>query len=159
MVYRSPGGEVLIDTTDPENVNGLVPDFFDEVVAQLGDSYGTELGLEWVLAPTTQDCFTSVHEGSSDAACGYWYATGTWTNPATNETVARPIAFNLLHCPTFYDSGNIITLSSSGIDSYGALVAAIQDAPGPVTICVHGTFNPVVCIASQSPNRDDSRRR
>lgn len=157
VTYRTVDGEIIIGTDEPDNVTGLLADLFQSIVAEIGATYGVpDLKLEWILNDTAQDSLLSVYEGQSDAACGYWYPVGTFVEPMSNKTVARPVAFSMTHCPTFYENNVINTLADSGIDSFASLAEAIRASGGVVTMCVPGTVARkagivVVCVALVEP--------
>lgn len=135
----APDGTVLIDSTQGNNtVTGIIADFWETVVAGLSDNNGEEIALEWTVFETSQDTFDAVYNNEADSACGFWLPDGHWTDPVSNQQLARPLAFSMFQCPIFYKTSYIYTASNTQINRYVSLVAAIDRINSPIYICVAG---------------------
>jgi len=142
VTFSAAGGEILIDTVGgADSIQGLIPEFWRTLVNDnLSVRYERDpaLRLEWALYPTSQDVFTALQAGDIDAACGYWLPDASWIDPSSGATLARPLAFSMMHCPSFYETLFVYTLASGSIDSFRSLLDAAAAFDGAFNVCVQG---------------------
>lgn len=130
-----------MDTRDPDNVSGSVNTFWEKLVSNFGEEYGTTVSLEWVLFDTSNDALTALYNGEVDADCGNWVTNADWVDPDTGASYARALAFSTMHCPLWYSQNYVYTLAGSVISSISSLVKAIEASQNPVTVCVTNDEN------------------
>lgn len=138
QAFFTADGITLLDTSNPEDIQGLVANLFEQIVADLAVRYNMSLDLEWILLDSSVETFTALANNEVDSACGWWIPNGDWTNPDSGEVLARPLAFSMMQCPTLMQLRPVFTLIESGIDSYTALIEAIEATAGPFYVCVPG---------------------
>jgi len=137
QVFTSPDGQhAYIDTTNPPQVVGLVPDYWARLVQTLGEMYNTSLSLEWILTASSSSTFAALYDGEIDSACGYWSAQAPWNS--SSGLISRAYDFSLMACPTFLQASYVYAPVVSGIDSISSLSAAIDATNGSYPICVTG---------------------
>lgn len=129
------GDLVYIDTTDPTKVSGVGADFWNRTIEFLSEAYATDIQLEWVLTPG--ESLTQLYTGDVEAVGPYAYPVGTWTTP-DNDVVARTLYFSFFQCPFLFETVPIIAPVSSAINSFDALVQAIDESPEMFAVCVNG---------------------
>lgn len=126
---------VLVNSTDPNNVTGLLVEFWNALIADMGVAYNTELSVKWDLEEISQDCIDSLLAGGADSLCGYWAPNGIWKD-AQNFVHARGLFLSTMQCPTFLERRQIYTLAGSTITTFQELLVAIDDGSVSSDVCV-----------------------
>lgn len=137
LIYATSQGEVILDTTDPANVTGAIPDFFERLIQQTGTLYDRELTLAWELFNSSQQALVALQSGEIEANCAYWNPDGSF-RARDGALVARGLAFSTLQCPVFAQDDYIYTPADGSLTSLGLLIQAVDS--GEVTkVCVSGS--------------------
>lgn len=134
-------GQVLIDTTDPNNVQGAIVDWWDELGKELGRMYGkNSFRVKWnATLERSQQVLAALQDGSIDSACGRWGPDGFY-NDANGKKLPRSVAFSAQICSTYAQTGHIYTARSSNITSFSKLIAGIDN----------GTVKTITALGSTS---------
>jgi len=92
-------GQVLLDTADPNNVQGALVDWWEALGKELGRMYGkNSFQVKWnATLSKSQEVLTSVQNGTYDAACARWAPDGFW-NDANGKQIPRSVAFSAQVC-------------------------------------------------------------
>jgi hypothetical protein len=126
FVYTTIDGQVMLDTSDPENVSGALVDLFDAIGTAMGKAYGVaNLSVRWDLAADSQALLEKLENDEVDAACARWAPDAIWNDGGVS--VARGLTFSPSQCSTYSEDTYVWTLGSSGITTLDLLGAAISE--------------------------------
>lgn len=121
-------GQVLLDTIDPNNVQGVLVDWWDELGKELGRMYGkSSFDVKWNASfANSQQVLSAVQNGTFDVACARWAPDGFWTD-TSGAMLPRSIAFSTQLCSTYAQMGHIYTKLSSNITTFEQFIQAIDN--------------------------------
>mmetsp|Transcript_5737 Transcript_5737/g.7469 ORF Transcript_5737/g.7469 Transcript_5737/m.7469 type:complete len:335 (+) Transcript_5737:82-1086(+) len=139
-VLTTQGGLLVLDTSDPNNPQGALVEWWAALITKVSDYYNRPLSISWDLSEvTSQGTLDLVTHGDADAACARWAMDGFYVDPYRGK-LPRALAFSVQHCFTYMETSFIYTTTASTVTSFELLVQGV-DGGSVKSVCTVGSAN------------------